>query len=51
MTKLLIAALSVIIVFTSCSSSRGGYGCPAQEKDFWYKQAGTKRFSYDNIRK
>jgi hypothetical protein len=52
MVKVLIAVLlSAIIVFTSCSASRGGYGCPSQEKDFWYKQAGTKRFSYDNIKK
>jgi hypothetical protein len=51
MTKtLVIAVLSAIIVFSSCSASRRGYGCPATEKNFWYKMAGAQPFSYDRIR-
>jgi len=46
----IVLVAMVAILFTSCASSRG-MGCPAQEKDFWYKQAGTTRFSFGNVRK
>jgi hypothetical protein len=51
MRKVLLIAVLLSAIVSSCSSSKRGMGCPVQEKDFWYKQAGTKRFSYDNIKK